>query len=200
MKPFPSSSVGLAGIKHSFRAQSNPPFHASASPNPLLGEAVALQRFRALHPTLSSAAPAHTSISTFPERMPAGPWPRLCTSLSGLCPPPAFWGTTEVFLRRQWSSHGAHGWLCDDKRLFVGRRGCKIFHLPPSTSALGDCFAQEVRAFTSRLLLPGCTPQCANLFSSWLFPGVGAPQTPLEPRKDSEPPSHFSVCPSASVR
>lgn len=69
MKPFPCSSVCLAEIKHSFAAQNNPPFHASAPPDHLPGEAAALLRFQALHPSLSRAAPAHTSKNTFPERM-----------------------------------------------------------------------------------------------------------------------------------
>jgi len=76
VKPFPSSSVGLAEVKHSFTAQSNPPCPASASPSHLLEgtlKAVALLKFQALHAVLSERSPQLAFPTTrFLSTMPAG--------------------------------------------------------------------------------------------------------------------------------
>lgn len=194
MKPFPSSSVCLAAIKHSFTAQGNPPFHASACPNPLLRRGCCTAEVLSSGAHTQQFTPAHTSESTFPDRACGSPTLPLWVG------PPLFYGEHRGLSEKAVEQRGAHVWLLDDKRLFLGRCGCAIFHLPPSSSGSGGSFAQEVHAFTSRQLPLGCNPQCANLFASWLFPRVGAPQTPLDPGRDSEPPFPFAVCPSGSVR
>lgn len=197
-KPFPSSSVCLAEMKHSFTAQSNPPSQLQPPHITSQERLLHCRCFRLCTPR-SAGQPQLTPLKAH--------FLRACLWVPDFAfvhqplwvvHPPCFLGTTKSFLRRQWSSHGAHMWLFEDHRLFVGRRGCKIFHLPSSTSSLG-CFL--LKKFVLLFLVPsGCIPQCANLFASWLFPRVGAPQTPLEPGKDSEPPLHFAVCPSGSVQ
>ena len=112
VKPFPSSSVGLAEIKHSFTAQSNPPCPASASPSHLLEEvlkAVALLKFQALRAMLSERSPQLAlPTACFLSTMPAAALSCPYNQPSRVAPSPAISGTAEAFLGRD--SHGACMW------------------------------------------------------------------------------------------
>ena len=115
VKPFPSSSVGLAEIKHSFTAQSNPPCPASASPSHLLEEvlkAVALLKCQALHAMLSERSPQLTlPTARFLSTMPAGALSCPYNQPSRVAPSPAISGDHRGLSGAGWL-WGLHvGWL-----------------------------------------------------------------------------------------